>query len=384
MLDHRMAQRIAEKTTDICGYPVTIIDSSGLIIGSSDRSRINTIHGGIDAVFQHKQLIEHDEEEVKDIPGAYAGIACPIVFTDNVIGAVGIRGNPDIVRGYIQLIKNQVEMMYQQRLHFELSKIRSDAFDLFIQELLYGQFNSGQMKSLAQVNNINLDLRRYAFAIKVTDKTARTQPDNLDHEKFLEVIHNVIDSITEFLQEPQTIVCHTNNDIVSIFKRHHDASTPMEEFEELYEFLKRKHDLQFLVGAGGECCGITSMRSAYQGAHQALSIADRLGYSEGILSIQDLFVERILLEVKKEVVDDITLDPSLIQFLSPRNKGLHETLYCLCDNDLNITQTAKKLYIHRNTLLYRLKKMKQITGLDPLTFRHAMTLLLLLHMQKLS
>jgi hypothetical protein len=39
--------------------------------------------------------------------------------------------------------------------------------------------------------------------------------------------------------------------------------------------------------------------------------------------------------------------------------------------DCNVSETAKKLYIHRNTLLYRLDKFKQETGLDVRTFNHA-------------
>ncbi|CRF29116.1 transcriptional regulator%2C CdaR [Mycobacterium tuberculosis] len=39
--------------------------------------------------------------------------------------------------------------------------------------------------------------------------------------------------------------------------------------------------------------------------------------------------------------------------------------------DCNVSETAKKLYIHRNTLLYRLDKFKQETGLDVRTFHHA-------------
>jgi carbohydrate diacid regulator len=47
---------------------------------------------------------------------------------------------------------------------------------------------------------------------------------------------------------------------------------------------------------------------------------------------------------------------------------------------MNITDTAKKIYVHRNTLLYRLEKIKQYTGLDPKKFGDALQLYIALQL----
>ena len=44
------------------------------------------------------------------------------------------------------------------------------------------------------------------------------------------------------------------------------------------------------------------------------------------------------------------------------------------ENNLNTSETARKLYIHRNTLIYRLDKIQKETGLDVRTFDDALTL----------
>ncbi len=41
------------------------------------------------------------------------------------------------------------------------------------------------------------------------------------------------------------------------------------------------------------------------------------------------------------------------------------------ENNLNVSETARKLYVHRNTLVYRLDKIQKITGMDLRTFDHA-------------
>ncbi|MFH1939966.1 MAG: helix-turn-helix domain-containing protein, partial [bacterium] len=63
------------------------------------------------------------------------------------------------------------------------------------------------------------------------------------------------------------------------------------------------------------------------------------------------------------------------------NEFLLETLQGFFDNNLSITQTAKALFVHRNTLLYRLERVKKITGLDPKKFDDAVQLRLALKMR---
>ncbi|MBA3062134.1 MAG: PucR family transcriptional regulator, partial [Atribacteria sp.] len=63
------------------------------------------------------------------------------------------------------------------------------------------------------------------------------------------------------------------------------------------------------------------------------------------------------------------------------NEFLLETLQGFFDNNLSITQTAKALFVHRNTLLYRLGRVKKITGLDPKKFDDAVQLRLALKMR---
>ncbi len=59
------------------------------------------------------------------------------------------------------------------------------------------------------------------------------------------------------------------------------------------------------------------------------------------------------------------------------DKELMSTLSSLFENDLNVSKTARALFMHRNTLNYRLNKVRTITGLDPCSFDDAVELLIL-------
>jgi DNA-binding PucR family transcriptional regulator len=56
------------------------------------------------------------------------------------------------------------------------------------------------------------------------------------------------------------------------------------------------------------------------------------------------------------------------------------TCNSLFENNLNVSLTSRKMYMHRNTLIYRLNKIKKITGLDVCNFAHAVTFLILYSM----
>ena len=63
----------------------------------------------------------------------------------------------------------------------------------------------------------------------------------------------------------------------------------------------------------------------------------------------------------------------------------HETLFTIqkfFENNLNVSETSRKLFVHRNTLVYRLEKIRKITGLDLREFEHAITFKVALMVKK--
>ena len=68
-------------------------------------------------------------------------------------------------------------------------------------------------------------------------------------------------------------------------------------------------------------------------------------------------------------------------FMEPETLSTLETFFAL---DCNVSETAKKLFIHRNTLLYRLDKLKQESGLDVRVFRDAVLMKIILLLYKVT
>ena len=67
------------------------------------------------------------------------------------------------------------------------------------------------------------------------------------------------------------------------------------------------------------------------------------------------------------------------------NEEITTTIQKFFENNLNISETARQLYVHRNTLVYRLERLEKTIGLDIRRFDDAMTfkiaMMVISHMQ---
>ena len=86
---------------------------------------------------------------------------------------------------------------------------------------------------------------------------------------------------------------------------------------------------------------------------------ENIGIARLIYQLPDTLCEMFLKEVfKKGSIESLD----------------QETLFTIqkfFENNLNVSETSRKLFVHRNTLVYRLEKIKKLTGLDLREFDHA-------------
>ena len=84
-------------------------------------------------------------------------------------------------------------------------------------------------------------------------------------------------------------------------------------------------------------------------------------------------MERFLNEVSEEM--SASYNSRIFNRKTARlfNEEMVHTIETFFDNSLNLSETARKLYIHRNTLVYRLEKVQRAIGLDLRNFDDAVT-----------
>ena len=118
---------------------------------------------------------------------------------------------------------------------------------------------------------------------------------------------------------------------------------------------------------------LEGLPGAYQDALTALTIG-RIFYSyDTVINFSRLGIGRLINELPVKVCEQFLKEVYGDNIPDEFDEETQTTIDTFFSNNLNISETARQLYLHRNTLVYRLEKLHQLTGLDIRLFEDAMT-----------
>jgi purine catabolism regulator len=166
----------------------------------------------------------------------------------------------------------------------------------------------------------------------------------------------------------KVIISPTGSDVICFCQVAPGKKRPTEALELSQNVLLRAYeeypDAHARCGVGTPAPDLNNWQDSFREAGQALAMARRLSESKP-LYYPDLSVYRLLMLVE----DNPELRSFQEEVIGPLlshdgGKNLIETLEAYFKNNGNLSQTAEALFIHRNTLFYRMEKIAEITGLD--------------------
>lgn len=111
------------------------------------------------------------------------------------------------------------------------------------------------------------------------------------------------------------------------------------------------------------------LKEAYEDARECLMLGKKFALKDGIFDCNKLLFEKIVYNIEPKLKQEL-----LNKFKDKFNQFDGEVINTIDEfmkNGLNISDAARKLYIHRNTLIYRLDKIKKETGFDIRNFKEA-------------
>ena len=136
------------------------------------------------------------------------------------------------------------------------------------------------------------------------------------------------------------------------------------------------------TGIGGLASDLIGLPVSCRQARQALDVGRVFEPKQSVYDYQRLLMPRFLSEIPPEVAARYHYMLFNAETAKLFSEELLETVKMFFEKDLNLSDTARQLYIHRNTLTYRLDKIEKITGLDLRRFDDAVTFKMLLEMKK--
>lgn len=159
--------------------------------------------------------------------------------------------------------------------------------------------------------------------------------------------------------------------------------------DELFEYAAAMQEtalseegITLAIGIGDTFSHVREMSTSYHQARQAMEIGSVLRPKESVFMYRGMLLERFFADIPADVAS--RYHALLFNRKTTRlfTEEMLDTINMFLDKDLNISDTARQMYIHRNTLVYRLEKVQKLTGLDLRHFHDAMTFKLLFEMKK--
>lgn len=161
------------------------------------------------------------------------------------------------------------------------------------------------------------------------------------------------------------------------------------DFEELSQFVRAvaetvegETSLDALIGVGTETASTDDLSCSRDEAIRAVRLGKRYRREGNVFFFDRMLLERLLSEIPEETAKRFAACLQDKKTSRVLNEEMLLTVNTFFEKDLSVSDTARQLYIHRNTLLYRFDKLEKATGLDPRRFEDAVILKLLLEMKK--
>ena len=233
--------------------------------------------------------------------------------------------------------------------------------DNFIKNLLLDNLLLVDIYNRAKKLHIDTEVRRVIFIIETK------------HEKDSTALDNVRNLLGNRAKDFVTAVDEKNIIVVKELEPN-DGHVELEKIaQNLYNLLTEEGEEGVLIAYGTIVNDIKEVSKSYKEAKLALDVGKIFFSERNVIAYSALGIGRLIYQLPiplckmfiREIFEGKSPDDFDEETLTTINKFF--------ENNLNVSETSRQLYIHRNTLVYRLDKLQKSTGLDLRVFEDAIT-----------
>jgi carbohydrate diacid regulator len=347
-MSNRLFQGVVHQMRDTIGRVIGVIDENATVVACSELSRIGTSN-------------EYFSIELGDSHDTF-------IRDGYTYKPFGVHVKPD----YAVFVEgtDEAASKYSSILAISLSSIKQyydEKYDRnnFIKNIILDNVLPGDISIKSRELHFNADVSRVVFLINIistNDVSAYDVIQNLFPDKNKDFVFNI-----------------TESDIVLV--KEIKPSTDVKDLEKLAKSISDTLSTEFFtrvnVGIGTPIVGVKDLARSFKEAQIALEVGKVFDTDKTIVSYDNLGIARLIYHLPTTLKE--VFKKGSIESLD------HETLFTIqrfFENNLNVSETSRKLFVHRNTLVYRLDKIKKLTGLDLREFDHAIIFKIALMVKK--
>ena len=348
-LDHRVIAKIA-RTLDQIDMSALLLDANGSVLVPEGDHRQFTL-----------------PEELRQAP------TTPLIY-----GGVTLIGTEEEQPLYICLHGDSNEVKNCAILCAELINmmLRADAgqtsWEQALRLILRGEAEGAELESLALEHEIPFEQSRCILYFYFADGEAETLMPQL---QAVLGDSDGADLFTEAARHSVAVLKAVDEDMdfeaLDKLARELEAACP-----------RISDQMAVYVGISEPRQNLTQLAEAYEEARDAINVGHVYHPSGHVFIYRRLIMERFLNDVPSDVrqrYNSMIFNRKTARLF---NDEMIRTIETFFENSLNLSETARRLYIHRNTLVYRLEKVQRAIGLDLRSFDDAITFKLMMLLGK--
>ena len=188
-----------------------------------------------------------------------------------------------------------------------------------------------------------------------------------------------------FPDKLQDFVLSINEMDIAVVKQI-SGSTTSEDLERLAvsmeETLKNELRIKTVIGIGTVADHLRELADSYKEAQTAIEVGKVFDTEKSIMHYENRGIGRLIYQLPTTLCEIFLSEVFKKNSIDSLDQETLFTINKFFENNLNVSETSRKLFVHRNTLVYRLEKIKKLTGLDLRQFDHAIVFKVALMVRK--
>lgn len=352
-MSNRLFQGIVHQMKDAIDRTIGVVDNAGTVICCSDLGRI----GETDFVDFGDELSPFD---VSVIDGK-TFLAIGMQMHPDC--AVFVDGDDESAASFAKLIAvslNSIKQYHDEK--YDKSN--------FIKNVILENILQGDIYLKTRELGINNEVPRCVLLIRTSERSDVPISEAVQHlfpDKSKDLVINVSETDIALVKE-----IRSGNDVKDLEKL----------ARSIVDTLHTEYYVNCLIGIGTIVTGIKDLPRSFKESQIALEVGKVFDTEKTIVTYENLGIARLIYQLPT------TLCETFLREIFKKGSivGLdHETLFTIqkfFENNLNVSETSRKLFVHRNTLVYRLEKIKKLTGLDLREFDDAIVFKVALMVKK--
>ena len=177
-----------------------------------------------------------------------------------------------------------------------------------------------------------------------------------------------------FPDKMQDFVISVNETDIAVIKQI-TSSTTDEDLEKIArsmeDTLKNELFIKTVIGIGTVAEHLRSLADSYKEAQTAIDVGKVFDTEKSIINYENLGIGRLIYQLPTTLCEIFLSEVFKKNSIDSLDQETLFTINKFFENNLNVSETSRKLFVHRNTLVYRLEKIRKLTGLDLRQFDHA-------------